>query len=140
MILWTSSEQADAGFGLIDYQTNPAVDRWLREKILLAPSTTACTIPKGVFSGQGAMLRLIGYGSELNLAHPPRPSDVRQPWNPQWAVKIRVKAVANAMLGMPDMGGMGNPGAAANPPQQAPPAPEPRLPGTLDLLKGILGK
>ena len=138
-ILWTSSEQADAGFGLLDYQTNPAVDRWLREKVLLAPTTTACTVPKGVFSGQGAMLRLIGYGNELNLAHPPRPSDVRQPWNPQWAVKVRVKAVANAMLGMPDMGGMGSPGAAANPAQQ-PPAEEPKLPGALDLLKGILGR
>ena len=133
MILWTSSELPDAGFGLLDYQTNAAVDRWLREKVLLAPSTTACTVPKGVFSGQGAMLRVIGYGSELNLAQPPRPSDVRQPWNPQWALKVRVKTVAHAMLGMPDMG----PGSPAT----AEPAPaEPKRPGALDLLKGILGR
>jgi hypothetical protein len=136
MILWTSSELPDVGFGLLDYQTNPAVDRWLREKVLLAPSTTSCTIPKGVFSGQGAMLRLIAYGNELNLAHPPRPADARQPWNPQWAVKVRVKSVAQAMLGMPDMGG-GAPAATADPAQ---PAPEPKKPGALDLLKGILGR
>ena len=138
MILWTSSELPEVGFGLIDYQTNAAVDRWLREKVLLAPSTTSCTIPKGVFSGQGAMLRLIGYGNELNLAYPPRPTDPKLPWNPQWAVKLRVKTVAQSMLGMPDMGGAGNPGAAANPAQS--PAEEPKKPGALDLLKGILGR
>jgi hypothetical protein len=135
MILWTSSELPEVGFGLLDYQTNAAVDRWLREKVLLAPATTACTVPKGVFSGQGAMLRLIGYGTELNLAHPPRPTDPKQPWNPQWAVKLRVKSVAQTMLGMPDMG---NPGAGANPAQ--PPAEEPKKPGALDVLKGIFGR
>ena len=135
MILWTSSELPDVGFGLLDYQTNAAVDRWLREKVLLAPSTTACTIPKGVFSGQGAMLRLIGYGNELNLAHPPRPSDPNQPWNPQWAVKVRVKTVALSMLGMPDMGA-GGPAATDSP--QAP--AESKKPGALDLLKGVLGR
>jgi hypothetical protein len=135
MILWTSSELPDVGFGLLDYQTNAAVDRWLREKVLLAPSTTACTIPKGVFSGQGAMLRLIGYGNELNLAHPPRPSDPNQPWNPQWAVKLRVKTVALSMLGMPDMGA-GGPAATDSP--QAP--AESKKPGALDLLKGVLGR
>jgi hypothetical protein len=138
MILWSSSEQPDVGFGLVDYQTNAAVDRWLREKVLLAPATTTCTIPKGVFSGQGAMLRLIGYGSELNLAHPPRPSDARQPWNPQWAVKVRVKSVAQSMLGMPEMG-MGAPATAGETaPQQSP--DQPKKPGALDLLKGILGR
>ena len=84
------------------------------------------------------MLRLIGYGNELNLAHPPRPTDPKLPWNPQWAVKLRVKTVAQSMLGMPDMGGAGNPGAAANPAQS--PAEEPKKPGALDLLKGILGR
>ena len=138
MILWTSSELPDVGFGLIDYQTNAAVDRWLREKVLLPPSTTACTIPKGVFSGQGAMLRLIGYGNELNLAHPPRPTDPKVPWNPQWAVKVRVKTVAQSMLGMPDVG-TGNP-TAAEPGQAPAESKETKKPGALDLLKGILGR
>jgi hypothetical protein len=136
MILWTSSELPDVGFGLLDYQTNAAVDRWLREKVLLAPSVTTCTIPKGVFSGQGAMLRLIGYGNELNLAQPPRPTDPNIPWSPQWAVKVRVKTVAHAMLGMPEMEGMGKPGAEAKPAQA--PADEAKKPDPLDLLKGLL--
>jgi hypothetical protein len=136
MILWTSSELPDVGFGLLDYQTNAAVDRWLREKVLLAPSVTSCTIPKGVFSGQGAMLRLIGYGNELNLAHPPRPTDPSIAWSPQWALKVRVKTVALAMLGVPEMESMGKPSAEAKPAQA--PTEEAKKPDALDLLKGLL--
>lgn len=147
MVVWSSSELPDMGFGLIDYQTNPAVDRWLAEKVLLAPQATRCVVPKGVFGGDGAMLRLIAYGSELNLAHPPRPADPKVPWEPVWAAKVRVKSVAMAMLGM-DMGDMGAPPAgrqgapegapAAEPPPQQ--QPSPKLPGVGDLLKGVLGR
>jgi hypothetical protein len=84
------------------------------------------------------MLRLIGYGNELNLAYPPRPSDPKQPWNPQWAVKVRVKSVAQAIVGMPETG-MGSPATAGEAaPQQAP--DQAKKPGALDLLKGILGR
>jgi len=139
MVLWTSSELPDTGFGLTDYQTNAAVDRWLREKVLLTPATTRCTVPKGVFSGQGAMLRLIGYGNELNLAHPPRPTDAKAPWEPVWAVKVRVKSMANAMLGMPEMGGMDK--SAESPTQPARERePEAKKPGALDILRGVLGR
>jgi hypothetical protein len=100
MVFWSSSELPEAGMSLIDYQTNSAVDRWLNEKVLLAPSETHCAVPKGAFSSEGAMLRAIAYGSELNLAHPPRPVDQKKPWEPEWAAKVRVKSVATAMLGM----------------------------------------
>lgn len=137
-VFWTSSEQPDTGFGLLDYQTNAAVDRWLKEKVLLAPEVSHCTVPKGVFPAEGAMLRMIAYGSELNLAHPPRPADPKVPWEPQWAVKLRVKSVTGAMLGMAEMPGMG--GAAEEPaPEASAPAKE-KKPKALDLLKGILGR
>lgn len=146
MVFWTSSEQPDSGMGLIDYQTNAAVDRWLKEGILLAPGTTQCAVPKGIFGeGGGAMLRMIAYGSELNLAHPPRPADPKVAWEPEWAVKIRVKSVANAMLGV-DMGDMPRAGGGN---RQAPPAdePPPAKPeqdanplNPANLLKGILGR
>ncbi len=99
MVFWTSSEVPDIGTGLVDYQTNPAVDRWLKEKVLLPADARTCAVPKGVF-GEGAMLRMIAYGSELNLAYPPRPTDPMVAWEPEWAAKIRVKSVLNAMLGM----------------------------------------
>jgi len=117
MTLWTSSELPDSGFGLIDYQTNKSVDQWLKDKVLLAPTTSRCDIPKGIFSeGTGGMLRMIAYGTELNLAYPPRPTDPKLAWEPDWAVKVRVKSVAMSMLGMPGMdeGAAGAPGDTVN--------------------------
>ncbi len=148
MVVWTSSELPDFGQGLFDYQTNSAVDRWVGEKVLLAPQTTRCTVPKGVFSGEGAMLRMIAYGSEANLAYPPRPTDPKIAWEPVWAAKIRVKSMTMAMLGrdLPEM-----PAAAGAQPSAASPAAPasaaessgPKLPTVNDvkgLLKGVLGR
>jgi hypothetical protein len=119
IVFWTSSEEPDTGSGLVDYQTNAAVDRWLKERVLLPPTATTCTVPKGIF-GDGTMLRMIAYGTELNLVHPPRPADPKIAWEPQWAVKLRVKSVASAMLGM-DMGAMMRGGSRGEPaPTQAP--------------------
>jgi len=141
MVIWTSSEVPEVGFGLIDYQTNAAVDRWVKEKVLLAAGTTQCTVPKGVFPGEGAMLRAIAYGNELNLAHPPRPADPKAPWEPVWATKVRVKSVASLMLGMPQMGQMpSRAGKEAAPQQEAEEKKEDKKPKPLDLLKGILGR
>jgi len=114
MTIWTSSELPDSGFGLTDYQTNKSVDQWLKDKVLLQPSIARCDIPKGVFpEGTGGMLRMIAYGTELNLAYPPRPTDPKLAWEPDWALKVRVKSVAMSMLGM--MPGMeGASGAAAD--------------------------
>jgi hypothetical protein len=127
IVFWTSSEEPDTGSGLVDYQTNGAVDRWLKERVLLAPSVTTCAVPKGIF-GEGAFLRMIAYGTELNLAHPPRPTDPKIAWEPDWAVKVRVKSVANAILGM-DMGTMMRGGgrgetSAPSPSPSSPPAGE----------------
>ena len=144
MVFWTSSEVPETGMGLIDYQTNPAVDRWLKEKVLLEPAVTRCAVPKGIFpEGGGAMLRMIAYGSELNLAYPPRPADPKQAWEPQWAAKVRVKSVANALLGMDMPAMMGAPDEARTPAQreaQQQPKSEPNLPDAVNILRGILGR
>jgi len=105
MVIWTSSELPDSGFGLFDYQTNAAVDKWLKEKVLLSPATTKCAVPKEA-AGTG-MLRAIAYGTELNMAYPPRPKDPAVAWEPDWNVKIRVKSMTTTMLGMEGAGGMG---------------------------------
>ena len=139
MVLWTSSELPDTGFGLTDYQTNAAVDRWLKDKVLLPPATTRCSVPKGVFSGEGAMLRLIGYGNELNLTHPPRPADPKAAWEPVWAVKLRVKSVASTVLGMPEMGGLDKAAEGPASPAGSTEAKE-KKPSALDLLRGVLGR
>jgi hypothetical protein len=143
MVVWTSSELPDFGMGLVDYQTNAAVDRWLKDKVLLPSSATSCTVPRGVFPAEGAMLRAIAYGHELNLAHPPRPTDPKVAWEPQWAVKMRIKSVASTMVGMPAM----NEGqrAGSDQPARATEADsadkkEAKKPSPLDLLRGVIGR
>lgn len=144
MVMWSSSELADTGFGLMDYQTNPAVDRWLKEKVLLTPATTACTVPKGIFGEHGGMLRVIAYGDELNLAYPPRPKDQKAKWESVWAVKVRVKAVTNGFLGMKGMPGAGHEAGDASSERSKGQGGEqqilPKLPQPMELLKGIFGK
>jgi len=114
MVLWSSSETPDTGMGLVDYLPNATIDRWVREKVLLPASQTRCAVPKGIFGGgrdDGAMLRMIAYGSELNLVHPPRPADPRTPWEPDWSARVRVKSTTMSMLGT-DMEATGRGGGA----------------------------
>jgi hypothetical protein len=100
MVIWSSSDVPEPGWGLMDYASNANVDKWLKEKVLLPAKQTQCAIPAGIFAkAQGAMLRGIAYGQELNLAYPPRPTDKRIPWEPEWAAKVRVKSVTMVPLG-----------------------------------------
>jgi hypothetical protein len=107
MVMWSSADVPDFGGGLMDYASPGNIETWLKERVLLPASTTQCAVPKGIFAkSAGAMVRMIAYGPELNLAHPPRPADVSKPWEPEWAVRVRTKSTAMAMLGM-DMGQRG---------------------------------
>ncbi len=161
MVLWSSAETGDTGMGLFDFLPNAAVDRWVRESVLLSPSATACSVPRGIFAapdgagrrrdGGGAMLRMIAYGAESNFVHPPRPADPRAPWEPDWAVRVRVKSNTMAQLGE-DLGGQ-NAAAAARPaapepqqPQQAPVSPAQSAlesvlpPNAAGVLRGLFGR
>ena len=155
MVLWSSSETPDTGMGLFDYLSNATVDRWVAEKVLLPASAARCAVPKGIFASgndQGAMLRMIAWGSELNLAHPPRPSDPRTPWEPEWSARVRVKATTMAMLGsdMPGASGQASGSQAAQPgpaePGQAAQDAAPSIPGlpgagrAIDAIRGIFGR
>lgn len=144
MIIWSSSDVPEPGWGLMDYASNANVDQWLKEKVLLPTSQTRCAIPAGIFAkAQGAMLRGIAYGQELNLAYPPRPTDKRVAWEPEWAAKVRVKSVSMAMLG--EEGGAGRAQSSPRAPQPGA-EPEksraPAVPGLPDVgraLKGLFG-
>jgi hypothetical protein len=81
---------AELGFALIDYQTNVAIDKWIKEKAVLPATATQCAVPKGIFNG-GAMLQAIAYGSEAFFVHPPRPTDPKAASEPQWQSKVRNK-------------------------------------------------
>ncbi len=143
MIMWSSSEQPDPGWGLMDYLPPAQIESLLREKVILQPTTQNCVIPAGIFAGaQGAMVRMIAYGSELNLAHPPRPADPKAPWNPEWAVRVRVKSTGMTMLGMEEGGRSGTRRAARG--EQPAQEKEESSPGILptpgNILRGIFGR
>lgn len=132
MILWSSSDVPEAGLGLVDYLSNTQIDQWVKEKVLLPAATQKCAIPSGIFGNAGgAMLRGIAYGNELNLLHPPRPTDPKllAAWDPEWSLRLRVKSTTMTMLGQEE--------APARQQQQK--KDEPLNP--LDILKkGIFGR
>lgn len=132
VIVWTSSELADFGFGLVDYQSNTDIDKWIAEKVILPASASKCDVPKGIFGEHGGgMLRMIAYGSEAFFAHPPRPNDPKIAWEPDWQTKLRVKSTFSSMLG-----GFGD---TDERPQQQQPREDKKIKPT-DILKGLFGK
>jgi hypothetical protein len=146
MVMWSSAETPDTGMGLFDYLPNATIDRWVKERVLLPAEATQCAIPRGIFaSGAGResmpMLRMVAYGGESHIVHPPRPADPRAPWTPEWSVRVRVKAHTMAMLGEEQGGGMRG---AGRPEMQEPTEREEG--GTappvnpINVLRGIFGR
>jgi len=79
---------------------------------------------------------MTAYGPESWITYPPRPADPKQPWNPEWSVRLRAKSTATAMLGL-DFGNMQQ---MENPEGDGPQQQQPqKRPGMKGLLKGILG-
>ena len=122
--------------GVMDYLPPSTVDKWIKEKVVLAPSVTSCAIPKGIFAAKngqaaGGMLQMIAFGPESNIAYPPKPADPKAAWNPEWNVRVRNKSTATAMLGMSV--------DAAQAEQQADQPAKPEESKTKRLLRGLLG-
>jgi hypothetical protein len=138
MIIWTSSELQDTGWGLMNFLPNDFLRQMINDKVVMPATATACMIPKGIFEGvEGAMVNGIAYGEELSLAQPPRPTDPKVAWEPLWAVKVRVKSTSMTPLGMGDMeegrgARRGGSRPAAGPPAAAPPPGEPKAPSPMD--------
>ncbi len=156
VVMWSSSEVQEMGQVMMDYIAPPEVERLIREKVVMPPQTTDCTVPAGVFKSDASMFNFIAYGGELNLVHPPRPADVKQPWEQTWAVKLRLKSTAMTLLGESEgRARRGRPATRqrdavpAAPPQEAPPsqADKPQAPTPADAvqegikaLRGIFGR
>lgn len=153
MILWSSAETPDTGMGLFDYLPNATIERWVRERVLLGADVTQCAIPRGIFAAGGSdatpMLRMMAFGGESHIVHPPRPADPKARWEPEWAVRVRVKAHTMAMLGDSGAamrgarpGGGASAGATG---QGAEPRPDDGSPAQIllnpgNLLRGIFGR
>jgi hypothetical protein len=152
VVIWSSSNTREFGESLMTWLPPSEVARLVREKIVLSPSATECTVPaQFVAAAPSAFIRFIAYGEEANFAHPPRPQDSKVAWNPEWAVKVRLKATASSILGEGGMkGGMaGNDSAPARSSETpaeggaqqggSAPAVDPVQEG-LKALKGLFGR
>jgi len=149
LVIWSSSDVPEPGWGLMDYASNANVDKWLKEKVLLPATQSQCAVPAGIFAkSEGVMIRGIAYGRELNLAHPPRPEDKRIAWEPEWAAKIRVKSMAMAMLGEASDEASGRQDSSSAGSEEKEPSEQkqesliPKIQGVPDLgkaLKGLFG-
>ena len=101
MVIWTSSARKLFGGPINSYVSPAEAGRLVGERVFLAPSATTCTVPQEVTHAapQGAMLMFSAFGPEANFVYPPRPADVRTPWNQEWVAKVRFKSGMMAMLG-----------------------------------------
>ena len=150
-IMWSSSELQEMGGALMNFVPPSEVARLIRERIVLAPSVTECTVPAEVVKRAGGtpFFNFIAYGPEANFVQPPRPSDPKQPWEQIWTVKVRFKSTASTLLGEASGGGGRRPARtqapasdaggeqAAEPAQKA--APDPLKEG-VNILRGIFGR
>ena len=131
---------ADGAFHRTEVAPAPRAEvaRLIREKVVMPPQTTECTVPAAVVK-QAQMFSFIAYGPEANFGFPPRPQD------PQWYAKVRFKSTASTFLG--DTGGSGRaqraPAGAPSGDQSAQPsapaAPDPVKDG-INILRGIFGR
>lgn len=127
MVVWSSSEVAEPGWGLMGALGNAQRDQWLTEKVLLPATQTLCALPAGIFAKtDGALVQGIAYGQEFNKT-----------WGTDWTVQVRVKSVGLLPLERVD--------PAVKMPAQKPLAPA--IPGMPNLmpnlggaLKGLFGR
>jgi len=98
-IIWSSSELPDPGFGLMNYLPSVDVRKFIKEKVVMNPDTTNCSIPKGIFKdAQGGIIQFIAYGEDMYASFPPKPKDPKAPWNLIWSVKLRLKSTGMTPL------------------------------------------
>lgn len=145
VVFWSSSEVQESGGLLMDYLPPGEAARLIREKVVLSPQTTECTVPGEVMkrAGGSAMFNFIAYGPEVNFGFPPRPQD------PQWAVKVRFKSTAMTLLGAAD-GSRGarragrssgsDEGAQQGQPAPAAPSATDAVRDGVNILRGIFGR
>jgi len=145
VVIWSASNTREFGESLMTWLPPSEVARLIREKVVMSPSTTECTVPaQFVAAAPSAFIRFIAYGEEANFVHPPRPQDPKVVWNQEWAAKVRLKSTSSSILGE-DMGGgggssrsRGSEAPAEGGSQQGGSTPDPLKEG-VKALKGLFG-
>lgn len=135
MVMWTSSASRQFGGGLSDWLTPAQVAGLVRDRTVLAPNVTTCTIPLEVRrdAPDFRMGTLTAFGPMEEFSHPPRPADSRAAWNLEWTARIRHRSTTSWM----EAEGMMMGGMEQGQPQNQPEC-RPRR-GMGGLLGGALG-
>ena len=135
MVWWTSSARQQFGGPMSDWLSPAAVRKLVDEKTVMPPTQTTCTIPAEVKESGGPMLmtQLFAYGPQADFSYPERPRNAPASWNPEWIARVRYRANAMVMHGMPGMGGFD---AAEERAERDEPA-QPALPRCRGGLRGI---
>lgn len=99
MVMWTSSATRQFGGALTDWLTPAQVAGLVRDRTVMAPSTTSCVIPAEVRRDTPDFRFgvLTAFGPMEEFSYPPRPADLRQPWNLQWTARIRHRSTTSWM-------------------------------------------
>lgn len=136
MVMWSSSATRQFGGGLSDWLSPSQVASLVRDRTVMAPGTTTCTIPAEVKRDAPDFRfgTLTAFGPEENFSYPPRPADARAAWNLEWTARIRHRSTTSWM----DMPGMGAMGGAENEPSSNDSRCKPKR-GLGGILGGALG-
>ncbi|MBT2188407.1 hypothetical protein KK488_15740 [Sphingobium sp. H33] len=110
MVWWASSATQAFGGPLWQWLSPAAVQKLIAARTVMPPTQTSCQIPAEVKQAGGEMTMgsLYAYGPELHFANPPRPSDPKVAWKPDWTARVRFRSNTMFMIGMPGMGDMGS--------------------------------
>lgn len=120
MVMWSSSASRQFGGGLSDWISPGQVAALVKDRTVLAPSVTSCTVPLEVKrdAPEFRMGMLTGFGPQEDFSYPPRPADPKAAWNLEWTARIRHRSMTSWM-DMPGMGAMmGQQEAQQNEPQR----------------------
>ncbi|MCK9542047.1 MAG: hypothetical protein M0R03_08460 [Novosphingobium sp.] len=139
MVMWTSSASRQFGGGLSDWLTPAQAATLVRDRTLLAPTVSNCTVPADVIRATPDFRigTLTAFGPQEDFAYPPRPANASATWRPDWTARIRHRSTTSWMQaqGMT----MGGQGAGAQGAQQGEGEKCKRRGGLGGMLGGALG-
>lgn len=141
IVWWSSSATREFGGGLADWLAPSTVSRLVANRTVLSPQTTTCTVPAEVKQAAPDFMfaSLHAYGPEEDFAYPPRPSDPKIAWKPEWTARIRHRSMTGFLLGMPDVGASARNSDSPPVQQQCQPKKKRGLGGLGGMIGGALG-
>lgn len=111
MVMWSSSATRQFGGGLDDWLTPAQVANLVRDRTVMAPTTTSCTVPAEVRAAAPDFKvgTLIAYGPMESFSYPPAPASPKAAWVLEWSARVRHRSTTSwmDMAGMEGMGDMG---------------------------------